>query len=131
MTWLNTGADVGTMVTGASAATAAYVWARNQIEARRERKALREYRYWNAFITLEGILTGYVRIIQEPSDPPERVTFDVINPDGSTNPQMAYGIRQAIESDGMVSRSPSPAQMDFLKDLRGNRWNRSGGYPIN
>ncbi len=130
MTWLNTGADIGTMVTGLSAATAAYVWGRNQVEARREVKAARQYRYWNGFIILEGILTGYVRVIQGPNDPPERVSFDVISPDGSTNPQMAYGIRQAIESDGMISRSPSPAQMDFLQDLRSKRWNRGGGYPI-
>ncbi len=133
MTWLSAGADIGTMVTGASAATAAYVWARNQIEARREVKAAREYRYWHAFIPLEGIVTGYIRIVEDPQSPPERVTFDVINtPDDHTpNVPMAQTIRMVLGSDGMVSRSPSPEQMDFLRDLRSKRFGTVSGYLIN
>jgi hypothetical protein len=121
------------MVTGASAATAAYVWARNQVEARRSVKAAREYRYWNAFIPLEGIVTGYIRIVKDLQGPPERVTFDVINTpeDQSPNIPMAQTIRTVLGSDGMVSRSPSPEQMDFLKDLRSKRFGVVSGYQIN
>jgi hypothetical protein len=131
MTWLNTGADIGTMVTGVSAATAAYVWARNQVHGWRDAKASRKYRYWNGFILSEGIITGFIRMVPDPEGPTERVAFDVINPDDqSPNPEMAHTIRTVIGSDGMVSRSPSLEQMDFLNDLRRERFGRVSGFRI-
>jgi hypothetical protein len=55
----------------------------------------------------------------------------VINPDDqSPNAPLAHTIRMGIETDGMVSRPPSQEQFDFLQDLRSQRWNRGGGYPI-
>jgi hypothetical protein len=130
VSWLTAGADVGTMVTGVSAATAAYVWARNQIRDRQQEKAARAARNWNGFIMLEGIGTWYVRLIPDGTGPIERITLDVINPDGTVNPQMAHFMRQVIEGDGMLSRAPSPEQMAFLQDLRKHRFGTASGYPV-
>jgi hypothetical protein len=131
MSWLEVGAEVGTMATGLSAATAAFVWVRRQLQERREAKAGRAYRCWNGFIIQEGVFTGFVRLITEPNAPPERVTLDVINPDQSPNPNMAHSLRQIIESDGMISRSPSVEQGAFLNDLRRKRFGTRTGYPVN
>jgi len=132
MTWLSTGADIGTMVTGVSAVTAAFVWTRNQVSGWRAEKVARKYRYWNGFILSEGITTGFIRMVTDPEGPTERVTFDVINPDDqSPNPALAHTIRTVLDSDGMVSRSPSLAQMDFLNDLRRKRFGTVSGFQIN
>jgi len=118
------------MVTGLSAATAAYVWTRNQLRGWRDAKAARAYRYWNGYIILEGILTTFVRLVPDADAPPERVTLDVIDRDGTPNPAMAQGLRQVIESDGMISRSPSVQQRAFLTDLRKKRFGATTGYPV-
>ena len=130
MSWLEVGADVGTMATGLSAATAAFVWVRRQLQDRRNARDARAYRSWNGFIIQEGVFTGFVRLVPDPSAPPERVTLDVINTDGSPNPNMAHALRLFIESDGMISRSPSVDQQAFLTDLRRKRFGTTTGYPI-
>jgi hypothetical protein len=130
MTWIGEGADVATMVTGLSAATAAYLWTRNQFRGWREAKADRAYRYWNGYIIRGMPLTAFVRLVPDPDGPRERVTLDVINPDKTPNPLMAQGLRQIIESDGMISRSPSAQQREFLNDLSSKRFGPMTGYPV-
>jgi hypothetical protein len=117
------------MATGLSAATAAVVWFRRQLKERRDANSSRAYRSWNGYI-LQGGFTGFVRLVPDPQAPPERVILEVINPDGSTNASMAHGLRQIIESDGMISRSPSVEQQAFLEDLRNSRFNTGTGYPV-
>ena len=131
MSWLEAGAQIGTMATGLSAATAAIVWGRRQYQERREAKAARAYRCWNGFIIQEGVFTGFVRLVPNQDAPPERVTLDVVNPDGSPNQNMAHALRLCIESDGLLSRSPSVDQQAFLTDLRRKRFGTATGYPIN
>ena len=130
MSWLGVGADVGTMATGVSAVTAAFVWVRRQMQEWREAKAARAYRCWNGYVIQGGIFTGFVRLVTDPNAPPERVALDVINPDGLPNQSMAHGLRQIIESDGMISRSPSVEQQAFLDDLRRKRFDTKIGYPV-
>jgi hypothetical protein len=132
MSWLEEGAQIGTMLTGLSAVTAAFVWTRNQARDWELAKATRSYRYWNGFVVQGGVFTGFVRLVPNSKDaPPEGVTLDVINPNGSPNENMAHGLRQVIESDGMISRSPSVEQQAFLDDLRRNRFGMGGaGYPV-
>jgi hypothetical protein len=106
MSVLEDGAQVGTILVGLSAVTAGYVWIRGQLRDWREAKAARSYRFWNGYVIQGGVFTAFVRLVPNPADsPPERVTFDVINSNGTPNEQMAHDLRQFIESDGMISRS--------------------------
>jgi hypothetical protein len=130
MSALQNGAYVGTMLTGLSALTAAIVWTRKQMDDRRALKAARAYRYWNGYI-LQGQFLCFVRLVPDEKAPPQRVTMDVINSDGTPNEAMAWGLKQIVEGDGMISRSPSTEQQAFLEDLRRHRFGPGPGYPVN
>lgn len=128
MTWLAVGSDVGTMATGLSALTAAVVWTRARYREYREAKGARAARNWNGYIITEGIDTWYVRLVEDTYS--ERVVLDVVDQDGAPNPQMAHGMRLRIKGDGMLSRSPTQEQWNFLRDIRKARLGPGGGYPI-
>ncbi len=131
MSWLQQAADVGTILTGVSALTAATVWVRKQRDDWRQVRAARQYRYWNGFF-IQGGFRCFVRLVPNPEGaPPERVTVDVIDADGTPNQHMAHGLRQIVEGDGMISRSPSLEQQAFLDDLRHKRFGTATGYPVN
>jgi hypothetical protein len=130
MSWAQTGADVGTMVTGLSALTAAVLWTRNQVGGWKAARDARRQRNWHGYIILEGLDTWYVRLINQSEAPAERVVLDVVNPDGTPNPQMAHGMRIRVQGDGMLSRSPTPAEFDFLRDMRKERGYGLGNWPV-
>ena len=43
--------------------------------------------------------------------------LDVVNKDGTPNEQLAHSMRQIVTNDGWLSRSPTPAEYDFLQYL--------------
>src|SRR6266516_2369799 len=88
---LTAGADVGAMLTGLSAVTAAYVWTRRQVRERRERRAARSARNWHGYIEPGGINSWDVRIAEDPAEPTARVVLDVADSDG--NPRPCNGLR--------------------------------------
>jgi hypothetical protein len=58
------------------------------------------------------------------------VVLDVLgSKDGEPDSQLAYGMRINIERDRMLSRSPTPAEFDFLKAQRKER-GYGNGFPI-
>ena len=131
MTVLGSGAEIGVIVAALPAATGAVVWTQRQLERRRDRQAARETRNWSGYIMVPGISTWYVSVVEEPGTAwTERVVLDVVNRDGTPNPEMAHLMRLHARGDGTLSRSPTPAQWDFLKDLQKDRFNRGDGYPI-
>lgn len=131
MDWVTTGADTGTMLTGLSAVTATVLWGRTRIREWRAERDARRTRNWNGYIIRENVPTWFVRVIEDESNKSsERVTLEVINSDGTPNLAMAHLLRQLARNDGMLSRSPSPAQWRFLDDLRRARFGAPGGYPI-
>lgn len=131
MSALGTGAQLAVIVAALPAATGAVVWTKRQLDHRRERQAARETRNWSGYIMAPGISTWYVSVVENPETRwTERVVVDVVNRDGTPNPEMAHVMRLHAKSDGMLSRSPTPAQCDFLLDLEKDRYNRGDGYPI-
>jgi hypothetical protein len=79
------------------------------------------------------VATWYVRVIEDPQTKyTQRVILDVVNEDGTPNPSMAHALLMHANGDKMLSRSPSPAQWDHLKDLQKERFSREdgSGYPI-
>ena len=68
---------------------------------------------------LEGVDTWYVRLAEDdPGNPSARVVVEVIDPNGQPAPALAVNMRQRADGDGMLSRSPTPEEFDFLKALR-------------
>ena len=55
MDWLTTGADAGTMATGISALTAAYVWTRGRLRDWPQERAAIRLRNWHGYIMPNGI----------------------------------------------------------------------------
>lgn len=129
MDWMTTGADIGTMVTGLSAVTAAYVWTRTQWRGWRQQKAATSLRNWHGYITVEGIDTWYVRLAKDPKQPTARVVLDVVDREGNPDAALAHNVRQRIIGDGMLSRSPTPEEYDFLIAQRKER-GYGKGFPI-
>lgn len=79
-----------------------------------------------------GQFLCFVRLVPDADAPPQRVPVDDIDRDGTPNEAMAHGLKQIVQGDGMISRSPSIEQQAFLEDLRQNRFSSpNGGYPIN
>ena len=116
---LTTGADIGTMVTGISALTAAITWTAGRWRERQERLAAIRLRNWHGFVMLEGVDTWYVRLAEDdPGNPSARVVVEVIDPNGQPAPALAVNMRHRADGDGMLSRSPTPEEFDFLKALR-------------
>jgi hypothetical protein len=93
VTLLNVGADVGTMVTGLSAITAAAVWTRNERDAWKQSRIIRARRNWHGYIMTGNMTSWYVRSVdRRPDDPPGRVTVDVLRERyGEPDEQMAHG----------------------------------------
>jgi hypothetical protein len=129
--WLSTGADIGTMLTGLSAVTATILWGRTRVREWRAERDARRARNWNGYIITEGVATWFVRVVEDDSAKwSERVILDVVDKDGTPNPHMAHALRLYARGDGMLSRSPTQAQWDFLGDLRKGRFGAPDGYPI-
>jgi len=119
---LTAGADIGTMLTGLSAVTAAYVWTRNQLAGWRQQRAVTARRTWHGYIALEGVDTWYVRLAEEPDQPSGRVVLEVLDgQDGNPDAALAQGMRIVIDRDGMLSRSPTPDEFEFLKSQQKER----------
>ena len=131
MTILGTATEIAVIIAALPAATGTFLWTQQQLVQRRERRAARETRNWNGYVSVPGISTWYVRVIEDPETKwTERVVLDVVDPDGTPNPSMAHALRLHANGDGMLSRSPSPDQWDFLKELQKDRFNLGDGYPI-
>jgi hypothetical protein len=119
------------MLTGLSAATATLLWGRARVREWRGDRDARRVRNWSGYIIREGVATWFVQVVEDESTKwSERVILDVVNKDGSPNPAMAHALRLFAQGDGMLSRSPTPAQWHFLEDLRRARFGAPGGYPI-
>jgi hypothetical protein len=130
MDWWTVGADIGTMVTGLSAMTAAYVWIRAQVRDWRQQRATRSARNWNGYIEVPGINSWYVRLAEDPREPTARVLFDVVDRDGNPDEGWAQNLRQHILGDGILARVPTPEEYDFLIALRKERGYGKGGYIV-
>jgi hypothetical protein len=51
-------------------------------------------------IDIGGLTTWVLRLVErQPDEPPERVTLDVVNEDGTPNLQMAALFRNVVETD--------------------------------
>jgi hypothetical protein len=128
MSWMTSGADVGTMVTGAAALTAVIVWVKGQVEGWQAKRLARAHRNWNGYIDVGGVVTWGVRLVpRQPGDPEGRVVLDVVNGDGTPNIQMAQQMGTVVQTDGFISRAPTPEQWRFLIDLRHQQ---PRGYPV-
>jgi hypothetical protein len=122
MDFMTAGADVATMLTGLSAVTAAYVWTRTQWLGWRQQKVAQGRRTWHGYIALEGVDTWYVRPVPDAAPLAGRVVLEVLSgQDGSPDEMLAQGMRIVAERDGMLSRSPTPDEFEFLKDQRKER----------
>jgi hypothetical protein len=131
VSWVTAGADFGTMLTGLSAATATVLWVRTRLREWRVDRDARRDRNWNGFIVRENVPTWFVRVVAEKHEGgPERVVLDVVNVDGSPNVEMAHALRLYVREGGRLTLPPSPAQWDFLQDLRRARFGAPEGFPI-
>jgi len=125
---LTAGADIGAMLTGASAVTATYVWTRNQLLGWRERKAASRERNWHGYIMTNGIDDWFVRLAEEPDGATSRVILDVVNRQGQPDANGADRMRQHVLDDGMLCRVPTPAERDFLNAVYAER--SDSGAPV-
>ena len=105
------------MATGLSAVTAAFVWTKGQVRGWRQEKAATRIKNWRGYIDLGQVNTWYVRLIEEPTSPTARVILEIIDNDGTPNEQMAHSLRQVVKRDRLLSRSPTPGEFEFLKQL--------------
>lgn len=119
---MTAGADIGTMLTGLSAVTAAYVWTRSQWSGWRQEKLARSRRTWHGYVAIEGVDTWYVRAVADADRQAGQVVLEVLDgQDGSPDEVLAQGMRIVADRDGMLSRSPTTEEFEFLKDLRKER----------
>jgi hypothetical protein len=124
------GADVGAMLTGLSVLTATIVWTRTQVRDWRVQRAAKSLRNWHGFIMVEGVDTWYVRLAEDPAAPTGQVVLEVLDGDGGQpDGMLAHSMRQRIAGDNMLSRSPTPEEYAFLKDMRKER-GYGKGYPV-
>lgn len=131
MSWVTTGADFGTMLTGISATTATFLWGRTRIREWRADRDNRRERNWSGYIIRENVPTWFVRlVVDEHARWSEKVVLDVVNRDGTPNTDMARLLRLYVQDGGTLTRPPSAAQWDFLQDLRQARFGAPKGYPI-
>jgi len=131
MSVLATVADIAIVIAAIPALIGAIVWIRTQLERRKERRAAREVRSWNGYVSVAGDDTWFAKVVEDPDNKwTERVILEVLDPDGTPNASMAHGMRIRVNGDGMLSRCPTPDQWDFLKDLQNDRFNGGQGYPI-
>jgi hypothetical protein len=131
MGWVTTGAEFGTMLTGLSAVTATLLWGRARVREWKDDRDARRTRNWNGYIIRENLPAWFVQVVDdEGTKIPERVILDVVNRDGTPNPNMAHNLRLYILGGGTLTHPPSVAQWKFLEDLRRQRFGSPGGYPI-
>jgi hypothetical protein len=124
---LTIGADAATMATGLSVVTATVVWTRRQYREWRDSRRERQRRGWQDFINPHGISTWDVRLAVEPEEPTALVVLEVLDgPSGEPADQRAESMRQAIQADQMLSKSPSPAQRDFIVQQWSKRRHQGG-----
>jgi hypothetical protein len=127
---MTAGADIGAMLTGLSAVTAAYVWTRSQWNGWRQQRLARNRRTWHGYVALEGVDTWYVRVAADADRQAGQVVLEVLNgEDGTPDEMLAQGMRIVTGRDGMLSRSPTPEEFEFLKDLRKERA-YGKGFPV-
>ena len=127
---LTAGADIGTMLTGLSAVTAAYVWTRNQLRDWRDQRAAVAARNWHGFIEVGGINSWDVRLAEDPATPTARVVLEVVDRDGNLDANWAQNMRQHVIADKMLARAPTPEEYAFLIALRKDRGYGKGGYIV-
>ena len=105
--WVTTGADIGTMLTGLSAVTATFLWGRTRVREWKAERDARAARNWNGYIIREGVATWFVRVVEDDSAKwSERVILHVVDEDGTPNPSVAHALRLHARGDGMLSRCP-------------------------
>jgi hypothetical protein len=118
MDTLTAGADIATMATGLAAGTAATAWVRSQWDGWQADRRERKRRNWHGYIDVGGLNTWYVRLAEPPKTSGAVVTVEITQPDGTPDEQNAAGFRIVVQRDGFLSRSPTVAELDFLKYLR-------------
>src|SRR6266516_1215534 len=67
LSWWGIGADVGEMLTGRSAVTAAYVWTQGTVHAWNDQNKATRARNWHGYIAPGGINSWNVRLAEEPT----------------------------------------------------------------
>ena len=124
------GADVGQMLTGISAVTAAYVWSRGQLYNWRQQRDTKRLRNWNGYIDIHGIDSWYVHVESGIDTPSASVVLTVLDRKGNPSEGAASVLRQRITQDGMLARVPSPEESDFLAALRKDQGYGQGSVPV-
>jgi len=126
--WLTDAAEIAGIIGGGATAVAAITWIGIRLNRwRAAANAKKDLRNWG-FIDPSGIGTWYVRC--HPIDPecPSQVVLDVCDSrEGDLSPMLAQAIRISVSNDGTLSRSPTPAEWEFLTDLRKERFNSPNG----
>ena len=112
------GTNIGTMLTGVSAVTAAYVWTRAQWRERQDQRAAIRLRNWHGYIDVHSIDTWHVRLADDSDDSTATVVLEATDRDGRLNVSVAQRIRRRVREDGMLSRTPSSDELSFLIHLR-------------
>lgn len=115
---LTSGADVATMATGLAAVIAATAWVRRQWDGWQADRRERMRRNWHGYIDVGGLNIWNVRLAEPPKTSGAAVTVEITRPDGTPDEQNAAGFRIVVQRDGFLSRSPTVAELDFLKYLR-------------
>lgn len=95
--------------------------ARSKLGAIRQRRRDRRLRTWNGYIDKGMIASWYVCSVEEATTPTARVVLEVRGRDGKPDVNRAYALRQHVKADGMLARVPTPAEYEFLGDLRKHR----------
>jgi hypothetical protein len=121
--------DIATILTGLSAATAAYVWLRTQWRGWQQEKAQTRNRNWHGFIMPEMISEWFVRLVEDPKTVTATVVLNVVGRDGQPDEAMAHSLRETIKADGQLARVPTPAEYDFLIAMRKER-GYGKGFPV-
>lgn len=114
------GSDVATMLTGLSAVTAAATWLVSRYRAWRQERDETRARNWHGFILTNGIDDWYVRLIDDPQTLTSIVPIEVVDRDGTPDPQRAYDMRETVKRDGRLARVPTQREFAFLKFLHKN-----------
>jgi hypothetical protein len=129
MDLMTAGADIATMLTGASAVTAAATWLTVRWKARKQEKAATADRNWHGYIPTNGIADWRLRLAEDPQVVTPRVVLEVIDRNEEPDGSRANDLREQIKRDGMVARVPTPEEYDFLRALHKER-GYGEGYPI-
>lgn len=113
--------DAASIVTATGGIIATSIWAKGKLLNRKQQKAITQRRNWHGYIEPAGINTWFVKLLEEPDRPSARVVLEVIDGKGQPDEMGGQGFRQRVIGDGMLSRSPTPAELEFLMALRKER----------